>query len=454
MLDTIRIRAKLSDNVGLRSVKIGLRHRDESKNEWVVFDSIMLPAARLYALDTGIVVPPFAQTGEYQAQLLLEDINGRQRVMPQAFDLGGDIRVPFFSDVRIVNLPQNAAGEYLACRLDVPEIEGLVIDNTGLASVRAFYRGKAEFNLPEPPSISVLGIVQDTLDLKGVFGSELRIPNSVPDDELIQLVVQARDSVGNLGVKIFDIVVDCDDSAPEILLGTTAPDVREVETLLSAGVVQGLSFSIFELSIRDDEEVSNYEITFGPQGGTADILASDDDLGGVDSINITDEIGVIEAPLPTDAEPGDVFELTITSSDPAGNDAAPVQIEITTLRDEPPLIIISDLYINDDPVRVSSNEIEVFPSDRIRFEGKIEEDVAFTFISVELLDGNNNVVESVTLGTEIANELPFNLSDARFRNVFRIPNDAITDTVYKIVISGQDTRNDIQSRTLNFRVID
>lgn len=433
--DTVGLSLTLLDNNGLEYVEVFVQKTTNAGTNWEFQDSIPLQGRRFELNYSQVIVPMEATQGFYVMRLVTHDLGGNTASLQETFEVRGDIRGPSLDGLEINNMIELEANRYLGCRLQSVLLSGRVSDPNGLNRITAQFE-----NYP-PIGVNLNGV--DSVRLEDVFGTRVRIPDDVPDYTTLPLTITAEDGEGNRNTKTVEIYVDCDDQAPQVFVPQTTPLVEQGQV----SVVQGASLFLNRVLVTDNRFLERFYVLYGEELVAPDTLFNFQPQFAYpnpnDTFNIVTNYGRLEVPVASDAIAGTPYDLTLVAEDSTGLASTPFRIKITVARDEPPIILVTDTYLNGQEARFSTSaSTVVLPGDEVRFEGKIEEDVSFEYIQVYFGRSGNEQLQVELTAVDLANDLPFNLADGRFLNAFDIPEVAASGQTYVVRFVAKDRKND------------
>jgi hypothetical protein len=399
---------------------------------WQVTDSVILAGRRFeYLYDTFI--PLQANEGRYKIEILILDVGGNSKTITDLFEVQGDVRSPVFSiEVDILNMEKDAEERYVACRLQVPDLDGYVVDNIELAKIEAQIEG-----FPKVTRVLTSGI--DSVSLRGFFGSDLRVPDNVEDREELNLTITATDIDGNVSSRTLKLIVDCDDQIPTIEVLQTIPEINSTNKI---SVIRGEEFIVTSAKIRDNRFVKDFFVLFGERDAAKDtVLTQAIDIA--DSIAIEDVLGEVAVLIPEEALVGSKYDFVLLATDTSQNVSEPFLIEISVAQDEAPRIIVSNTLIDNLDTLLTkgvTGQNPIKAGQEFRIEGKVEDDLGLSYYRIFWgIEGREARVVDLD-NTELS--LPFNFADTRSINEFIVPQDARVGDIYKLSIKVKDLRNE------------
>jgi len=438
--DTLNIAAIITDNNKLESVIVAVKPLDVTSS-WVINEKIQLNG-RKYDLDFKKIIPLTAAPGVYLITLTCQDTGGNIRIYTFKFEVLGDIRAPYFGEVKPINLKKLDIETYLGCRSQAVLFEGYLKDNIGLGSLTVEFEGypRIVYNLNG----------QDSIDINALLHSDVRIPQSIPDGKKIALNLFCVDTDGNLSKKTLYIYVDCDDIKPVLTLNETYPkfDAGRVT------VIQGTDFVIEDALASDNRYLKDVTIIFNKRGAAKDTVFHQPIEKALEA-DLTALFGKIAITMPAAASPGDRYDFFMFVRDSANLTSDVFYLEMITGRDEPPLILLTNTQKNDleQDWTTTSNNI-VASGDRLRIDGKILEDVALDYLKITWGTINDQKLVVDLDSTELLGRLPFNLADPISKNTFDIADKIVTpsNNLYKLTIETKDKKNEAVKKVYTFRV--
>jgi len=399
---------------------------------WQITDSIILSGRRFeYLYDT--LIPLQANEGRYKIEILIVDVGGNTKTITDLFEVQGDVRSPVFSiEVDILNMEKDSAGRYVACRLQIPDLEGYVVDNIELSKIEAQIAG-----FPKVTRVLTSGI--DSVSLRGFFGNDLRIPDNVADREELDLTITATDIDGNISTKTVKIIVDCDDQIPTIEILQTAPQLNSDNEV---SVIRGEEFIVTSAKIRDDRFIQDFFVLFNERDAAKDTVLNQV-INIADSVDIESILGEIAVRIPEDALIGSKYDFVMLATDTSQNISEPLLVEITVAQDQAPRIIVSNTLIDNLDTLLTkgiTGQNPIKAGQKLRIEGKVEDDLGLEYYRIFWgIEGQEARIVDLD-GTGL--NLPFNFADTRSENEFIVPQDARLGNVYKLSIKVKDLRNE------------
>ena len=399
---------------------------------WQITDSVTLSGRRFeYLYDT--LIPLQANEGRYKIEVLIVDLGGNTKTITDLFEVQGDVRSPVFSiEVDILNMEKDEEERYVACRLQIPDLDGYVVDNIELSKIEAQIIG-----FPKVTRVLSSGI--DSVSLRGFFGSDLRIPADVADREDLDLTITATDIDGNTSTKTVKIIVDCDDQIPTVEILQTAPEINSSNEV---SIIRGEEFILTSAKIRDNRFIKDFFVLFNERDAAKDTVLNQS-INVADSVAIENILGEVAVRIPEDALIGSKYDFVLLATDTSQNVSEPLLVEITVAQDQAPRIIVSNTLIDNLDTLLTKGLMARNPikaGQELRIEGKVEDDLGLSYYRIFWgIEGQE--VRIVDLdGTGLS--LPFNFADIRSINEFTIPQAARLGDIYKLSIKVKDLRNE------------
>ncbi len=428
--DTIRLRAVLTDNFGINTVRIDINPVGDVARPWNYTKSRDSVRARLLNIEELQVIPSNISLGQYELTLTITDISGLERTTSRRFIVEGDIIRPVFTDVILPQLELIGNNSYRGCRSDLIEIAGTVRDNVGLREVRAQF---GNF----PPIVRAL-TGQASVDLSSVFGNALIIPANVINGTSIPLQLQATDTEGNVSnIASLDILVECDDAIPTVDVLVTNP-ATNADGLIE--VIQGEELFIVDGQITDNEQLDSIFIYF--VDGSTETIILEESINGNSTINIRSLFGNIAVPIPSNAAVGSSYQIVVLVKDTAGNESVAYIANILITRNAPPQILVANTYVNNIERNFSLTSPNQIPAGAvIRVEGKVEEDVALEYYRITWgVEGSEETIVNFN-STILQNNIPFNIANPISENEFLTNENVRAGTRYVLTFFVKDTLN-------------
>jgi hypothetical protein len=438
--DTIFFNAVMSDNDRIDEVFVEITP-ENPESTWSYRESFK-GNGRRYDFKFRKVIPLNVLPGTYDVKITCSDRAKNRNRYSYQIEILGDIRAPQFSNLRPVNLRRLTDGRYQGCRSQVILFEGSVKDNAGLGSLTVEFEGypRIIYNLNGLDSVNIGRLV----------AQDIRIPQNAADGSELKLNFICTDKDGNVSRRTFTILVDCDDVPPVLRVVRTSPmyDGNRVT------VIQGTDFIIKEATASDNRFIKDFVIIFNKRGAARDTIFRENVERPL-SANLSEIFGDIAVPMPSSANPGDRYDLYMFVRDSTGLSSNVFYLEVITGRDEPPLILITNTEINDiETTWSTTSPTNVRQGDRLRFDGKILEDVALEYLKISFgISANPELVVDLR-ENDLKGKLPFNFADVISKNVFDIPQRSTTppyDT-YSLIIETKDKKNPAVRRTYQFKV--
>ncbi len=435
--DTIQLSVSFSDNNQLDTGFVSIERLQGQPPSiyppWSENIGVSLRGRRLDK-DFTIAVPPFVAPGEYTLIISGRDVGGNQVTQTSNFFVQQDNIPPVFHNLAI-GLSEGPDGVYQACRSEVIRITGGVSDNLSVVRL-GFQLGTV--------SQGVLSVSADSLSVGDSFGNQVLVPPGIDNGTLLELTVFAIDTFNNRTEARFNIRVDCDDRPPVIFVGSTSPQADNGRVQ----VVQGMDFRINNAVVTDDRLVANVKVYYNLLG--ANPVLRHEISPGTASVNLHEAVDLV-FPIPVETPIGQIFELTILATDSEGNTSLPFIITVTVVEDGPPVIVVTNTYINGIDTPLSPGTLNrIARRQSFTLDGKVEEQLALTLFRLawgpesEVNQGRGQISEFREFES-----LPLNLIDYFSANSFIVPPTAVIGSVYVLDIRAVDSRN--QTTTLRYR---
>ncbi len=427
--DTLALNAVATDNDRIAEVIINIDPKD-AKSLWRVERKINANG-RKFDINFREIVPFHALAGTYRVTITCRDSKKNQATFAYDIEVLGDIRAPSFIGLQPINLDEYDESKYLACRSQTILFEGMLKDNAELSNLTVEFEGypRIVYNLNG----------KDSIDIGKTVGEDIRVPQAALNGSTLELNFIAVDKDGNQSRKTFEIYIDCDDEPPVLTLTTTEPAFSENRLT----VIQGTDLLITEAVAKDNIYLGDLVILFNKRGAETDTVfyeALDSDV----PVQIEEVFGEIAVNMPADAMPGDRYDFYMYVTDSSDLKSNVVYLEVITGRDEPPLMLITNTEVNDAEKNWKTTEQNIVaPGDKLRFDGKILEDVALEYVKISFGLAANPELKVDLTADDLEGKLPFNFADLMSENEFEIPqrNPIAPYDLYAITIEAKDRKN-------------
>lgn len=437
--DTIRLVLSFGDNDRLDSAVITIRKTGDVSGSGQIwnptFNRRLL--GRRYDDTLRIVIPANVQLGAYEMTVQLFDFSKNQRVQQFNFNVLGDARPPVIRQLALTGLRQDAAGNYLVCRQSVLNLTGSATDNIRIREVKAEIAGV----------FSVTRLIgSNEVRFDDLFARDLRIPPTIADNTRLALVITITDQSNNSTTRTFNLILSCDDEAPQIRVQTTEPQInanREVN------LIEGDAFRILTGTITDNRRLGRLAVTFNALNARRDTVFR---------ANLTGTTAQLATLLsnqrflpPANATAGSIYEINLFAADSAGNNAEPFRIVLNITKDEPPQIVLAEARIRGALTTLSLTQPNVLPvgAELVIF-GKILEDKALEYVQI-FWGPAQRPERVVNLTAAQLTVLPFDLSNPNSVNRFVITErDAAVSKEFILQFRVKDTRNPEVVQTYRF----
>jgi hypothetical protein len=427
--DTLAFNAVATDNDRIAEVIVNIEPKD-AQSMWRAERKINANG-RKFDIKFREIVPFHALAGTYRITITCRDSKKNQATYAYDIEILGDIRAPSFIDLMPINLEEYNESQYSACRSQTVLFEGTLKDNSELSSLTVEFEAypRIVYNLNG----------KDSIDIGKTVGEDIRVPQAALNGSTLILNFIAVDKDGNQSRKSFEIYVDCDDEPPVLTLTATEPAFSENRVT----VIQGTDLLITEAVAQDNIYLSDLVILFNKRGAEPDTVfyeTLDSDV----PVDIEELFGEIALTMPADATPGDRYDFYMYVTDSSDLKSNVVYLEVITGRDEPPLMLITNTEINDAEKNWKTTEQNIVaPGDKLRFDGKILEDVALEYVKISFGLAASPELKADLTADDLEGKLPFNFADLVSVNEFEIPqrNPVSPYDLYSITIEAKDRKN-------------
>jgi hypothetical protein len=426
--DTIKIKTIFTDNNGMASGKITISRypvADATGEAWVYADSFDLQGRRIEP-EWDIVVPAYKQVGSYLLTLTGFDEGKNPDTLQRVFQIRADTQVPVFHETSI-GLSTISDTLFLACRSEVVPIAGGVSDNLKISKI-----GYAWGNI-QP---TFLATSTDSLGLAALYRGNIVVPSNAKDGDLLSLQLVAVDTFGNSSTKKYKIKIDCDDQAPTVRVMKTTPSLSANRRVF---VPEGGGFSIDRALAWDNRQIASATAYFQPSSSPLAVYASTE-VGKSDTVNLADYLP-LSFSLPTGAVPGEIYQITLRATDTLGNTSLDETFDVVVLEDAPPIVTVTDTYINGSPVAFSQNSSSptmIAPKDVLTFSGKVEDQIGLETISFDWFNSAASPV-TVKIYKDLQTKL-VSLSNLHNTSTFVVPSMVTEGARYTLTIHVWDTK--------------
>ena len=401
--DSLKFTVNFKDNVAIVKSEVAITKFGsditDTVNSWGVYvtEPDTLSGSRFVTRVIREEIPTvfkgeYLDTGFYIAYLSVEDRGGTKQEFSDTFSISSDITPPVIDDV-IVNLPQNASGQYEACPNFVVPVSGIVTDNTQLALV-GFEVGTSRI-----PYITQSTTLEDDEILLENFltgGRTIRMPADLPQGATTVKVI-AIDVFGNESSSSFEIFNDCDLETPTINITASEPTINRSGF---TSIIEGQQFDLTSLEISDNKELDKVEFRLFNESNQVITSYERTSIGADNTVFTTADNLLFPSTPFTSGDIGETFTVIVKAFDLDGN-VAEESIPLSVERDDLPFISSMDFLLNPGGPRDSTyanatnnatfvvtdiiaDALAVDPS-YINFilpEGKAEDDVGIESISM------------------------------------------------------------------------
>lgn len=419
--DTLKFTVNFQDNVSIDTSIVAITRLgadiSDSINNWVIFitERDTLRGSRFVTREINQLVPAtlpyspndYTPVDKYVISLFAIDKAKGVRTFQDTFYLCDDITPPEFHEL---SLDLETVDDTLfTCPGFTIPISGGASDNTQFRRYGYSFNGGLERSIDANSS----NMEFDSLDLTTLFTGPRSV--SIPDtlnNQTVSLTIFAEDFFRNKIEQTFLINVDCDTKGPEIRIVSTTPTISDENEV---SVVTDTQFSLDSIVVTDSSAIGLIEIYFGQTGGatlyksyTFPDPPKEVNLGSIDQLLFPDPLNVF-------TQVGLTYDLTIKAYDtvtffsPNGNESENISINLIIKQDDPVNIASLDLILNEgdassqtfknaDTTSVYTISIaDDLSSDpnfinRIIPDGKAEDDVGITNITMEWILPDNQVI--------------------------------------------------------------
>ncbi|WP_448518959.1 DUF4625 domain-containing protein [Rhodoflexus sp.] len=439
--DTIKVVFSFGDNDRLDSAVVSIRKTGDVSGSGQIWNPTFNRKlrGRRFEDTLRIPIPATAQPGAYEMSIRLFDFSGNQTAQQLTFNVLGDQRPPVIINLDLVGLQRDAAGNYLICRQTLLNLTGRATDNLRIREVRAEIAGI--FNLTRL-------VNSDIVNFDNLFDQNLRIPANIADNTRLLLVISVTDQGNNTVNRSFNLLLSCDDEAPQIRVQTTAPQINEKR---EATVIEGDDFRILSGTVTDNRRLGRLVITFNA------INARRDTVFRANLSGTTAQLGNLLANQrfqpPADAVAGSSYEINLFATDSAGNKAQPFRLVLNITKDEPPQLLLTEARIRGELTTLSSTTPTPLPvGAELLIFGKIVEDRALEYVQI-FWGPEQRPERVVNLTAQQLTPLPFDLADPNSVNRFVITERAAAASRnFVLQFRIKDTRNPEVVQTFRFVV--
>lgn len=205
--DTFNLQVTFSDNFLIEEATVSIGKVNDENTSTVKFeyDSTYEVNARAIVIDSALVVPPHVSIGTYYLSLRNKDAGGNIIEDTTFFQIGTDTLGPSVDgDVDVVSAIPGNTEATVFCRGERIYLDGMLIDNIGLAKVSVQIGDSYPILFPlQGESVNINSIVQ----------KKLFIPNDIVNGTT-NLTLIIEDLFGNTSTYIKQLTINCDDVAP------------------------------------------------------------------------------------------------------------------------------------------------------------------------------------------------------------------------------------------------
>lgn len=447
--DTVKAMITVTDDKALDSLVVVVQKLNGSLNSrWRPKPvTKRIRGGRRYIDTVNFVIPVIAEIGLYTIETKAYD-KGSDQIKNSiskidTFEVSGDNKIPIFKDLKVVGFSEDKNGIYKACRLDVIQLEGLIIDNDQLKEIRV----TSTTNVINEATV----VSRDTIRLKNLFLRNLKIPQTVVDNTTLSISITAIDRSGNTATsQIFRFLVDCDDQQPVIEVSKTFPifDLdKEVD------IIEGGKFQILEGAVSDNRFLRRFAMTVSQLNASADTVFKRN-LNTSTKVLLSNILKDFTYSLPANTSVGTTLQFTLSALDSSGNFSVPYRFLLNVIKDEPPTIFVTNAYLDNIEFAIRENVITSIKAGQLlRIEGKIEEDNALQNIKIIWGEEGKPIQAEVDLSADKLTALPFDFSDVKSKKTFRLPTTVAVGTIYVLEIIATDSKKQTVVRKFRFRVV-
>ncbi len=448
VLDTISLFVGYSDNEHIDSIALIVSQGTGSIQnlEALTNRNISIPGGRLYQDTIKIPIPANIPEGLYYINIECYDLSKNMTRTYGVFRIESDIRGPIIQNFKVAKLAQDAQGNYITCRLETIDLEGVITDNIGISEVIV------ELSNGIQNRRDVLG--DSLVSLQNLFGQDIRIPSSLGDNELFTLRLIVIDGNGNQSTAQARFVVGCDDQIPTLKIDSLRPTLNAEGEI---DVIQGVPISVINGYLTDNFQMQYFAVTFNLKDAVRDTVFS---INLAD--NQADTIFIQQLPkeahtfnLPSEVTLSSTYELTFFLSDTAQNTATPISYLVNVIRDNIPEFSIVESFIINSTRTLDANDLNtenatLAPGDVIKVPAEIT-DNNFKYIRIYWGLEGSAILQHEILGED----LPQPYESYRFAdpiNNFRVPTTALSGNRYELRIEAKDQTNPAVSVRYFFRI--
>jgi len=436
--DTLHFSLFLFDNSNTDSVHLTIGKMGvevDGLPPWEYADSMRVEGRRVEP-SFEIVVPEYKQTGNYLLTAYGFDEGGNVDTLQRLFQLEADNTPPVFESLTL-GLQQNAEGQYIACRSEVLSIRGGVADNLHLKRL-GFSLGEAAGNL--------IRVAADSMSIGQFLSDKVSIPTNIPDGSLLNFTIIAEDTFQNRSSHTFPILVNCDDRSPELTYMSSTP---KLNNNFRASLRKGQVWQLSELMVADNRQVTSVSVFFNKKGRNLQPFA-ELQTESAGPFNLADSLP-LNFTIPDNAFAGEIYEVSISAQDSAGNISPFFRAELQVVEDLPPSIIVTDTYRNEEWLRFAEDDyVAVRRGDYLSFDGKIDEDFQLVWLRYYWHQEGNT--PEPHLEQSNFTQYPINLRNTYPEKAFRVPTNATLGSRWLLKIEAWDGQNQSVSRVYRFEV--
>ena len=445
--DTVRFTARFADDIlldsGVVRIELGSGQIINPEKDWdeTLFSKGL--GGRLLETDFSVAVPEFVTEGRYNILVQSFDEGGNTRIDTSSFEVRADITPPTFSEdltLELPPLPGNPSFDFLACRSQVIEVDGLAEDNLKL--FRIGYRINDTISRSE-----VISFNSEQLGPR--YGNSIVVPNDYPDNSLLALTLFAIDTFGLRVERTFNVLVSCDDVAPTLTLQRTSPTI---DNLNRRQIPRGGTFRIAEAIAADNGLMTEAFFSFGVRGAAIADRSSAATLGFSGQANLADFFD-LNFPFSQFETVGTVYEVLLSVTDSAGLETSQV-IELTIVENAPPQLFITALYADNVFIEgyASSLILALDNGQSLLIEGKVEEDLGISRLEMFWAEGQELLNEDRVVDVSFEPEtFVINLAEYHDAFTFQMPENASPGTQYQLFMRITDQNGEVTTESFLFQ---
>lgn len=443
--DTLKLRTTFVDNEGLDSCFVTLRRQGSGgSGATFFFRRKFVIRSRRFDLRFDTLIPNFVVRGTYSLSIDVIDRGQNLRNFSRTIELRGDRKPPILRNVTL-DFPTYSdpnVADYIACRSQVIRVRtGTASDSLFLSRMEVLINDnlRASENVALPANVP--------LDLPRFFGTRFSIPQDVPDGTIYTFEIVAKDlefseppqEGPNVARQRFRILVSCDDRPPVISIIQSTPQISAQQVVT---VPEGGQFVLQRVNFSDNVGLQQLQMSL------TRILPSILPIATIDrpaspANALTDSLSNRVVPLPANAAVGQEYDLRLDARDVTGNFATPVIVRIKIVEDNPPLLIVTNNYLNTNSALFSENTASpllVNRGDRITLDGRAEDDRQIStlrYVWQNTTTGNAVIPDIVASPNSVA----ANLASYFGPNTFTVPVTAPAGTRLELRITATDNRS-------------